>query len=138
VEALGLAVEARAAMRKDPVRIFDALRSEPGPWRRGLSKRERLACAVQAFTSLRICSPDGRPCRGSGPPGQAPRGCLAWFDVPGRRSAGATVVCGHWAALGLRVRPDLLALDSGCVWGGALTAVRLEDRRVFQQSNVEG
>ena len=57
--------------------------------------------------------------------------------LPGRRSADTTVVCGHWAALGLRIRADLLALDSGCVWGGALTAVRLEDRAVFQQPSLE-
>jgi bis(5'-nucleosyl)-tetraphosphatase (symmetrical) len=54
--------------------------------------------------------------------------------VPGRASADHTIVCGHWSALGLRVEPNLLALDSGCLWGGELTAVRLEDRAVFQVS----
>jgi bis(5'-nucleosyl)-tetraphosphatase (symmetrical) len=58
---------------------------------------------------------------------------MAWFDAPRRRSAGVSVICGHWAAAGLRMRPDLLTLDTACVWGGALTAVRLEDRAVFQE-----
>ncbi|MDR2614435.1 MAG: diadenosine tetraphosphatase, partial [Candidatus Accumulibacter sp.] len=51
---------------------------------------------------------------------------------PGRKSADTTLVVGHWSALGLKIRPNLLTLDSGCLWGGQLTAVRLEDRMVFQ------
>jgi bis(5'-nucleosyl)-tetraphosphatase (symmetrical) len=58
----------------------------------------------------------------------APDGHLPWFDVPGRSSAGTPVVFGHWAALGFMDRPDLLAIDTGCVWGRELTAVRLSDR----------
>ena len=57
-------------------------------------------------------------------------GYRAWFDVSSRRSRESTVICGHWSALGLHVRPELLSLDTGCVWGGALSAVRLEDRRL--------
>jgi bis(5'-nucleosyl)-tetraphosphatase (symmetrical) len=56
---------------------------------------------------------------------------MPWFDHPRRASAGHVVVCGHWSALGLKMRADLLSIDSGCVWGRSLTAVRLEDRRVF-------
>jgi bis(5'-nucleosyl)-tetraphosphatase (symmetrical) len=67
-----------------------------------------------------------------GPPDTAPTGFMPWFDVPGRRSADTTVLFGHWAALGLRIRQTVLALDSGCVYGRQLTAVRLEDRRLFQ------
>jgi len=52
--------------------------------------------------------------------------------VPGRKSADHTIVCGHWSALGLKIAPNLHCIDSGCVWGGELTAVRLEDRQVFQ------
>jgi bis(5'-nucleosyl)-tetraphosphatase (symmetrical) len=138
-DALDLAAEAQFLLRgDDPRDVFQALRQEPGRWRPGLPRRERLAHAVQAFTTLRACSPDGRPCDGfSGPPEQAPRGCVPWFEAPGRRAAQTTVVCGHWAALGLRVRPNLLALDTACVWGGSLTAVRLEDRVVFQEKYAE-
>lgn len=103
-------------------------------WTRRLGRDGRLRAALYAFTLMRTCSKDGRPCRGfTGPPAEAPRGCLPWFAVPGRRSARATVVCGHWAALGLSLGPGLVALDSGCVWGGRLSAVRLEDRAVFQE-----
>jgi bis(5'-nucleosyl)-tetraphosphatase (symmetrical) len=62
----------------------------------------------------------------------APAGYMPWFQVPGRRSADAVLVTGHWSALGLKIEPNLLALDSGCLWGRNLTAVRLEDRAVFQ------
>jgi bis(5'-nucleosyl)-tetraphosphatase (symmetrical) len=90
------------------------------------------ARALEAFTRLRACTRKGKPCVHTGPPVAAPKGCMPWFEVP-RKSAGVTVVCGHWAALGLRIQPGLLALDTGCVWGGALTGVRLEDGAVFSQ-----
>ena len=70
--------------------------------------------------------------RAKGEIAKAPPGLLPWFEVPERRSAEATLVTGHWSALGLKLLPNLLALDSGCLWGGPLTAVRLEDRAVFQ------
>jgi bis(5'-nucleosyl)-tetraphosphatase (symmetrical) len=70
--------------------------------------------------------------RFKGEPGEAATGLTPWFDVPGRRSRDHTIVCGHWSALGVRLRDDLLSLDSGCVWGRALTAVRLEDRALFE------
>lgn len=68
----------------------------------------------------------------------APAGYLPWFQVPGRRSADAVLVTGHWSALGLKIEPNLLALDSGCLWGRHLTAVRLEDRAVFQVDCSQG
>lgn len=58
-------------------------------------------------------------------PSGAPDGFLPWFDVPGRRTADITVVAGHWSTLGLVMRPNLMLLDTGCVWGGQLTAARL-------------
>jgi bis(5'-nucleosyl)-tetraphosphatase (symmetrical) len=65
-------------------------------------------------------------------PQNLPAGYMPWYDVPERASSGATVLFGHWASLGLLVRPDVIALDTGCVWGRTLTALRLEDRRLFQ------
>ena len=62
----------------------------------------------------------------------APAGFMPWFDVPGRRTAGQVVAFGHWSTLGALSRPDAIALDSGCVWGRQLTALRLEDRALFQ------
>ena len=72
----------------------------------------------------------------SGAPGGQPKGLTPWFASRSRRSSGEAIVFGHWAALGHRMGPGYIALDSGCVWGGPLTAVRLEDRAVFQVSNA--
>ena len=68
----------------------------------------------------------------------APAGHLPWFEVPNRQSADSVLVTGHWSALGLQITPNRLALDSGCLWGGHLTAVRLENRRVFQVDCLPG
>jgi bis(5'-nucleosyl)-tetraphosphatase (symmetrical) len=103
-------------------------------WRERRTARDRRAIALHTFALMRTCRPDGRLCHDySGPPEGAPSGCVPWFEMPRRRAHEMTVVCGHWAALGFRRRPGLLALDSGCVWGGVLTAVRLEDGTVFQE-----
>lgn len=93
----------------------------------------RHAAVGATLTSLRTVRADGTPdWRFKGAPARAPRGHVPWFAAPGRRSAGVTVVFGHWAALGLHLDERVVAIDTGCVWGDALTAVRLEDRRVFQ------
>jgi bis(5'-nucleosyl)-tetraphosphatase (symmetrical) len=95
---------------------------------------EQMAFSLGVFISIRTCTPEGRLCLDhKGPPRSAPSGCVPWFDVPGRRSRDVTVAFGHWSTLGLHLRPDLIAVDTGCVWGGSLTAVRLEDRKVFQE-----
>jgi bis(5'-nucleosyl)-tetraphosphatase (symmetrical) len=88
---------------------------------------------VNAMTRMRFCTESGAmDFSAKGGIDAAPAGHRAWFEVPGRRSAASTVVCGHWSALGLRIAPRLMALDTGCVWGGSLSAVRLDDRRIFQ------
>ncbi len=102
-------------------------------WSEGLTGATRAVAALKVFTRLRVCKEDGTmDTTFTGPPGLAPLGYHPWFHFSDRRHAEATIVCGHWAALGLQIEPNLLAIDSGCVWGKALTAVRLEDRRVFQ------
>jgi bis(5'-nucleosyl)-tetraphosphatase (symmetrical) len=107
----------------------------PHAWRDDLCGPERLRVVTSAMTRLRFCSRDGvMDLRAKGGPDEAPAGLLPWFEVPGRRARDVSVVCGHWSVLGLRMDRNLLAIDSGCVWGGALTAVRLEDRRVYQRS----
>ena len=65
-------------------------------------------------------------------PQTAPAGLMPWFEVPGRKTENVTMVIGHWSTLGLMLRANLIALDSGCVWGGQLSAVCLEDRRLLQ------
>ncbi len=97
------------------------------------------AADIALFTRLRALTRSRAPCESfTGPLEEIPRGCFPWFRFPGRASASATVAFGHWAALGLHLEGRVLALDSACVWGGALTAVRLEDRAVFQVRESSG
>ena len=109
--------------------------NQPDYWDDALSGYGRLRVIINAMTRMRICTPDGRmEFSHKGGIGDIPRGYVPWFDVPGRRSVDSTVICGHWSALGLVAQKNLLALDSGCLWGGRLSAVRLEDRRIYQVS----
>ncbi len=93
---------------------------------------------LAVFSRLRTLTREEQPCRYTGAPDGAPRGCLPWYDWPHGRGRETTVVFGHWAALGLMLRPDAIALDSGVAWGGALSAVRLDDRRIVAQRAAEG
>ena len=104
----------------------------PDKWRDDLRGAERFRVAVNALTRLRACRPDGAMIFPfAGKPGDIPDGGVPWFEAPGRNSAGVRVVFGHWSALGFVCRPNLLALDTGCFWGGKLTAVRLDDGKIF-------
>ena len=106
---------------------------EPDRWDEKLRGYDRLRVIINAMTRLRVCDDDGAMVMGfKGEPGEASEEWTPWFDFPGRKSMDHAVVCGHWSALGVVVRPDLISLDSGCVWGRSLTAVRLSDRRVFE------
>lgn len=105
----------------------------PARWDDALQGVDRWRCIVNALTRMRFCSADGsmefdtfEAAAG------APSGYLPWFDVPGRKTEDVTIVFGHWSTLGLTMRPNLLGIDTGCVWGGKLTAVCLEDRTVLQ------
>ena len=107
--------------------------SEPARWSDDLTGAPRLRVIVNAMTRMRFCTPEGiMELKTKGELANAPAGHLPWFDAPNRKSADAVLVTGHWSALGLKITPNLLALDSGCLWGGNLTALRLEDRRLFQ------
>ena len=110
----------------------------PERWKGGLEGFERARAALAGFARLRTIDEEGRMCSEfSGPPQEAPKGCTPWFSVPGRRSSGTTVIFGHWAALGLWRRDGVAALDTGCAWGRDLTALRLDDGKIFQQAMVE-
>src|SRR5262249_3284084 len=107
--------------------------ARPDRWTEGLRGADRLRVIVNAMTRLRFCTPEGvMEFETKGEATRAPQGFMPWFRVPGRKSAGSTVIYGHWSAFGLNMTPNLLGLDSGCVWGGKLTAIRLEDRRPNQ------
>ncbi|HLX11074.1 MAG TPA: symmetrical bis(5'-nucleosyl)-tetraphosphatase [Thermoanaerobaculia bacterium] len=133
-----LAREAEERLRgKSGARLLrSAVAKRSDRWREDLDAGGRAGAALAGMTRLRALTASGRMCEEfSGPPAELPPGCLPWFEVPGRRSAGAQVICGHWAALGLRLGPGIAALDTGCVWGRSLTALRLDDGAVFEEPN---
>jgi len=95
-------------------------------WHNDLQGIERHRVVVNALTRLRFCTADGvMDLATKEGLGGAPDGFLPWFDVPGRLTSDVTVVAGHWSTLGLLMRPNLMLLDTGCVWGGRLTAAPL-------------
>jgi bis(5'-nucleosyl)-tetraphosphatase (symmetrical) len=111
--------------------------NEPAQWHDALTGSARLRAIVNALTRLRFCSPGGvLEFEAKDSAATAPEGYMPWFDVPGRKTANATVAFGHWSTLGWLSRPDLLSTDTGCVWGGCLSAVRigatLDERELIQ------
>ena len=133
--ALLLSREVEATLASDEADAF--LRAlygdEPHAWRDDLVGVDRLRAVVNACARMRFCTADDRmEFREKRGPHTAPAGFRPWFEHEHRASAGKTIVCGHWSTLELKLEPNLLMLDSGCLWGGTLTAVRLEDRRVYQ------
>jgi bis(5'-nucleosyl)-tetraphosphatase (symmetrical) len=107
--------------------------NEPARWDDSLTGADRLRCIVNALTRIRFCTADGAmELSASKGVETALPGYMPWFDVPDRKSADVTVVFGHWSTLGLTLRSNLISLDTGCLWGGKLTAVGLDDRRVIQ------
>ena len=127
-DAAKLAREVEAVLREDPRALFDAMYgNKPDKWDPGLRGMDRLRFVINAFTRMRFVASDGRiDLKQKGAPGEQPPDLVPWFDAPNRASRNVRVVCGHWSTLGLKRRKDLLALDTGCVWGGALTAVNLD------------
>lgn len=103
--------------------------NRPTQWSGELSGAARARFIVNVFTRTRMVYPDGRlNFTHSGPPGKARKGLIPWFEAPEARWRGTRIVFGHWSALGLKVSDDLLAIDTGCVWGRELTAVKLTNK----------
>ncbi|SDX56384.1 symmetrical bis(5'-nucleosyl)-tetraphosphatase [Nitrosomonas halophila] len=133
-QALGLAQEVEAVIGGDRFPDFaqEMYGNQPDDWQNALQGYARWRVIVNAMTRLRVCSPAGKMNFSyKGDPATIPAGLIPWFDAPGRASRDATIVFGHWSALGLHIQRNLIALDTGCLWGGCLTAVRLEDRKLF-------
>jgi len=129
--ALALAGEVEARLRGDG--LVDFLRvmygNEPARWSPELSGADRLRFAVNVLTRIRFVAADGTLDMTSNEGADAaPAGLHPWFEAPGRRTAEVPIAFGHWSTLGLMLRPDLMAIDTGCIWGGKLTAVRLGPR----------
>ena len=139
-QALALAGEVEAALRGPEHRelLKRMYGNEPLRWRDDLAGYDRLRIIVNALTRMRLAAADGTlELDHKLGLDTAPAGYYPWYDVPGRVSRGTPIVFGHWAALGLLVREDAVCLDSGCVWGRALSALWLEDRRLFQLECAE-
>ncbi len=135
--ALELAGEVETVLRGASYRSFlgSMYGNLPDRGNESLRGSDRLRAIVNAMTRLRVCTVEGTmEFNHKGRPKSMPPGYLPWFEVPGRRSEDSTVVFGHWSSLGLLRRPNLYCLDTGCLWGRHLTALRLEDRRLYQVS----
>jgi len=131
-KALGLAHEVEAALAAANYREFLAnmYGSKPDRWDDALEGWDRLRVIVNAMTRMRFCTREGKmdfATKGARPP----KGYSAWFDLL-PTSETRTTVFGHWSALGLKLAERVAGLDSGCVWGGKLSALRLEDRELYQ------
>jgi bis(5'-nucleosyl)-tetraphosphatase (symmetrical) len=139
-QAMSLAHEVESALGGPHCAEFlhNMYGNEPVQWNDALTGYDRLRVIINAMTRLRLCDAHGRmEFSHKLGPADAPRGYMPWFDVPQRASADTPVICGHWAALGLLVRQDVLAIDTGCGWGRELTALRLQDRRLVQLGCAE-
>ncbi len=134
-QAEALAQELEDTLRSDGYRAF--LRAmygnEPRRWSEDLRGQERLRLIANAMTRMRFLHADGsleflHKCA----PHEAPAGLIPWYDMPARRNRDVRILFGHWSTLGLFRRDDVVGLDTGCLWGGWLTALRLEDGKLFQ------
>jgi len=139
-KTIALANEVEAVLQSPalPQFLHQMYGNEPAHWDDALTGSARLRVIVNALTRLRFCTPAGEMefATKEGAAG-APAGYLPWFDVPGRQTTDVTVAFGHWSTLGWLDRPDVLALDTGCVWGGALSALRLSPRRAHELIQVK-
>ena len=127
-ETIALASEVESILRSTAMKEFlhQMYGDEPALWSDTLSGTPRIRVIVNALTRLRFCDADGKmEFTAKDGVGSTPLGYWPWFDVPGRQTASITVAFGHWSTLGWINRTDVLSLDTGCVWGGCLSALRL-------------
>lgn len=140
-DACALAAEVEAALAGDDWPTLVAPARDPVPaFRKDLEGLDRLRAILAPMTRIRAVSASAEATMNGqffGPLREMPAGFVPWFDHPERRSRATCLVFGHWSQLGLMIRDDAIALDSGCVWGRSLSAVRLDDRQVFTQPAVD-
>lgn len=135
-QAQALAHEIEAALRGPDWRaaMADMYGEQPRQWDDALQGQDRMRVIVNALTRMRMCTPDGAmDFRHKGPPDQD-SDLVPWFTLRDPQLDRETIVFGHWSTLGLHIDDHLVCLDTGCVWGRALTALRLSDRHCVQQS----
>lgn len=140
-QALDLAAEVSHALQGPNSHDFlsQMYGNQPDRWQPELTDHARLRLITNAFTRLRYCHADGRMDFDSKEStNSAPAGLLPWFALPHRASAGDCIAFGHWSTLGLKLEPQLIALDTGCIWGGQLSALRVDGgRRELLQVNCQ-
>ena len=132
--ARSCAAEAEQLLRgDDAIAFFQRMYGDqPLRWSADLSGVERLRFIINCFTRLRYCDGEGSlALRDKGAPGTQEENIMPWFRVPGRKSAGMKIIFGHWSTLGRYQGEGVYSLDTGCVWGGSLTALRLNDGKWF-------
>lgn len=133
--AMGYAAEVEYALQApDYVGFLENMYgNEPNQWQVSLTGFDRLRVITNALTRLRICSESGEmEFKFKGDLADIPKKYMPWFDVPNRKSLDHTILFGHWSALGLQHRNNVHALDTGCLWGGHLTALTLETKAITQ------
>lgn len=131
-KTIALGSEVASAIRQNHHKDFfsSMYGNQPAQWSESLKGTERMRVIINALTRLRFCTVRGEMEFASKEgAGKAPIGYLPWYDVPGRATASTTVAFGHWSTLGLLQRKDVIALDTGCVWGGCLSAMRVDGGR---------
>ena len=131
-QTLALAAEVQAMLAGPDLPGFLRVMygNEPARWDAALAGADRWRFVINVLTRIRFCTADGTlDFHAKGGVHTAPPGQHAWFNTPGRRTHGQPIAFGHWSTLGLIDRADLLAIDTGCLWGGALTAVRVDGGR---------
>ena len=129
LQTVKLAREVESVLRGPGCAAFLAAMygNQPERWSPQLAGMDRLRFIVNCLTRTRYCQPDGRmDFQHNGPPGTQPAELVPWFEMPNRATQSVRVVFGHWSSLGLVQRANLIGLDTGCVWGRSLTAVRLD------------
>ncbi|AZV92423.1 symmetrical bis(5'-nucleosyl)-tetraphosphatase [Kerstersia gyiorum] len=134
-KTLALAAEVEAVLRGPNWRkgLQKMYGNEPAEWKDDLTGGKRMRVIINALTRMRLGTAKGQmDFAAKAVPGQHPPALMPWYDIPGRATRNVVVVFGHWSTLGLLVRPDVICLDTGCVWGGHLTAMRLRDRKILQ------
>jgi bis(5'-nucleosyl)-tetraphosphatase (symmetrical) len=138
-QTLSLADEVQSVLRGPDLPYFLAhmYGNEPNTWCEDLTDMARWRVVVNALTRLRFCSDQGTmEFATKDSSAKAPEGFMPWFDVPGRRTSDITIAFGHWSTLGWQDRNDIWALDTGCVWGGCLSAMRQDENGQRQRVQV--
>jgi bis(5'-nucleosyl)-tetraphosphatase (symmetrical) len=130
-QTLALAAEIETLLRSPDIATFLPVMygNEPRRWDAALEGPDRWRFIVNTLTRMRLCSADGDLELKKDAPGEAPTGMLPWFEHPNRLTRDTPIAFGHWSQLGLVDSPLPLSIDTGCVWGGSLTAVRVDDGR---------